>query len=96
MKRLIGLIIIFITSFALLFTFEIDAFKNPIINTIPFFENIYSNIDNIINYFKNFFPDNFLNSIPHWFCDLIIYLIGFILFSIIWYLLFGIIIFIRK
>ena len=40
MKRLIGLIIIFITSFALLFTFEIDAFKNPIINTIPFFENI--------------------------------------------------------
>lgn len=96
MKRLIGLIIIFLTSFALLFTFEIDAFKNPIINTIPFFENIYSNIDNILNYFKNFFPDNFLNSIPHWFCDLIIYLIGFILFSIIWYLLFGIIILIRK
>ncbi len=96
MKRLIGLIIIFITSFALLFTFEIDAFKNPIINAIPFFENIYSNIDNILNYFKNFFPDNFLNSIPHWFCDLIIYLIGFILFSIIWYLLFGIIILIRK
>ena len=61
MKRLIGLIIIFITSFALLFTFEIDAFKNPIINAIPFFENIYSNIDNILNYFKNFFPDNFLN-----------------------------------
>ena len=96
MKRLIGLIIIFLTSFALLFTFEIDAFKNQIINFMPFFENIYSNIDNILGYFKNFFPDNFLNSIPHWFCDLIIYLIGFIIFSIVWYLLFGIIILIRK
>ena len=65
MKRLIGLIIIFITSFALLFTFEIDAFKNPIINTIPFFENIYSNIDNIINYFIHHYNNFFAKIITY-------------------------------
>lgn len=96
MKRLIGLIIVFLLSFTLLFSFEIDALKNVFLNFAPFLESVYGFIDNLFINIKTILNQDFVASLPHWFIDCLIYGVLFIGFTIIYYLFFGIIILIRN
>lgn len=96
MKRLIGLVIVFLLSFTLLFSYEIDAIKNVFLGFAPFLKSVYEFIDNLFINIKNLLNQDFIASLPHWFSDCLIYLVLFVGFTLIYYLFFGIIILIRN
>ena len=96
MKRLIGLIVVFLLSFTLFFSYEIDSIKYTFLGVMPFLENVYNFIDSFLVLIKNSINLDFLSSLPVWLIDCIIYAVLFIGFSIVWYLVFGIIVLIRK